>query len=432
MTPQNAKPTAGRQRVSSAQVGTPPLVEGHTQCPILADAHFAGNAAQQPQAAPQPLHSDPFIFLNSAMTKWFYKPDLQAIRIALGTIKAHYLNIGDPAWLFVVAPPGTGKTTMSIVSASGLSEVVALGDITENTFLSGFYGQREPGLLEKLGYTTQLGDTYTTEGSGILLAKDFTTVLTMRREKRGVILSQLREIHDGEFKRSFGTGVTKIFRGRVSVVAAVTPVLDRHYSIFSVLGERFLQVRWHRPDSAEAGEWAIQQQGKEAVIQREVRDAITQLFKDSTAHAPELPRPMQRRLASFAEVMALARTHVFRSSYGSREIEYVPEPEANTRISKGLAAVAKGIAALNQRVEVAEPDIQDALRVSLDCLPENRRRLLLAVLKGDDPALVPIPRTIRGRELEELVELQILDLGATPAKLTPRIAGLIATANPKL
>jgi hypothetical protein len=31
------------------------------------------------------------------------------------------------------------------------------------------------------------------------------------------------------------------------VIAAVTPVLDRHCSMFSVLGERFLQVRWHRP-----------------------------------------------------------------------------------------------------------------------------------------------------------------------------------------
>jgi len=47
----------------------------------------------------------------------------------------------------------------------------------------------------------------------------------------------------------FGTGVTKIWRGRVTMIAAVTPVLDRYYAVFSVLGERFMQLRWHRPNS---------------------------------------------------------------------------------------------------------------------------------------------------------------------------------------
>jgi hypothetical protein len=377
------------------------------------------------EALPQ---ADSFATLNTVLNTWFYKPDLQAIRVVLGTIKAHYLNVGDPAWLFVVAPPGTGKTTMSIVAASGLSEVVTLSDFTENSFLSGFYGHHQPGLLEKLGQMPQTGDTYITVGRGIFLAKDFTTVLTMRREKRAVILSQLREIHDGEFRRTFGTGVTKAFRGRVSIVAAVTPVLDRHYSIFSVLGERFLQVRWHRPDSEEAGEWAIRQQGQERRIQEEVREAIKQLFQASATKPPDLAGGMQRRIASFGEVIAMGRTHVFRSSYGNREVEYVPEPEANTRISKGLAAIARGVAALNQRPEVTEPDLQDALRVGLDCLPENRRRLLLAAVKGQDLALVPMPRTVRDREIEELQELGIVD-ASTPASLAPRTQRLVCNAG---
>jgi hypothetical protein len=94
--------------------------------------------------------------------------------------------------------------------------------------------------LEKLGTTAKNGSTSITLGDGIFLAKDFTSVLSMRREKRGAILGQLREIHDGEFKRDFGTGESKIWKGRVTIVAAVTPVLDQFYAVFSVLGERFL------------------------------------------------------------------------------------------------------------------------------------------------------------------------------------------------
>jgi hypothetical protein len=123
----------------------------------------------------------------------------------------------------------------------------------------------------------------------------------------------LREIHDGEFKRDFGTGVTKIWRGRVTVIAAVTPILDRYYSIFGVLGERFLQVRWHRPDSPEAGEWAIEQQGTESVIRTEARAAIQQLFKSIQKRSPVLTSEQTTRIASLAEVVAIGRTHVFRS-----------------------------------------------------------------------------------------------------------------------
>src|SRR5690242_8518874 len=123
---------------------------------------------------------------------------------------------------------------MSIMGACGLPDVIQLGDFSENTLLSGFYGHQTPGVLEKLGTTVQEGQTYYSQGNAVVMCKDFTTVLSMRREKRAAILAQLREIHDGAFTRTFGTGVTKVWRGRISVIAAVTPALDKYYSIFSV------------------------------------------------------------------------------------------------------------------------------------------------------------------------------------------------------
>lgn len=373
-------------------------------------------------------HQDPFTELNAVLQKWFYKPDLQAVRIVLGAINAHYLKIGDPAWLFLVAPPASGKSTMSLMGASGLAEVQALSDFTENTFLSGFYGHKEPGLLEKLGTTSKNGTISVSQGNAVFLAKDFTTVLSMRRDKRGTILSQLREIHDGTFRRDFGTGETKIWQGRVTILAAVTPVLDRYYSVFSVLGERFLQIRWHRPDSEEAGEWAIEQQGKEDQIKAEAGEAIKNTFTRATPLAPTLPAGIAPRIAALAEIVALGRTHVFRDGYGNREIEYVPEPEANTRISKGLAALIRGIAALNGRTRVEEQDLQDGFRVGLDCLPENRRRILLAASSGQDFASPPIALTMRLRAAEELEALGILEDKKT-LKLSDRLAQLLKKAG---
>src|SRR5207302_1583305 len=105
----------------------------------------------------------------------------------------------------------------------------------------------------------------------------------------------------------------------------------------------------------------------------------------------------------------------------NREIEYAPEPEANTRISKGLAAIAKGVASLRGHEEVAEDDIQDVFRVGLDCLPDYRRRLFLAAANGGDLAEVAMSKTMRQRELEELAELEILQKTETGHRLTERI-----------
>jgi hypothetical protein len=352
--------------------------------------------------------TNPLASLQSLLETHFYRPDFQAIRIVLAAVASHYLKLGDPAWLFAVAPPGTGKTSMSIMGAAGLPGVHTLSDVTESTFLSGFHGAQTPGLLEKLGKVTQEGQTFTTTGDGVILMKDFTTVLSMRREKRAAILSQLREIHDGQYRRDFGTGVTKLWKGRLTVVAAVTPALDRHYSIFSTLGERFLQVRWHRPDSAEAGEWAIRQQGTELNIQKESREIVRAIFGSLPKTSPVLSPAMQRRLAALAEILAIGRTHIYRSSYGDRDIEYVPESEANTRISKTLAAVARGIAALNGHSQVEDADMVDANRVGLDSLPTNRRRLLISIANGKDPQLLHMATTVRNRELEELEALGMI------------------------
>ena len=294
------------------------------------------------------------------------------------------------------------------MGACDLPNIVTMGDVTENAFLSGFYGVKEPGILEKTGETTAADGVYLTVGDMIILIKDFTTVLSMRREKKGAFLSQFREMYDGEFKRAFGTGETKVWRGRITVIAAVTPVLDRHYSIFSTLGERFLQVRSSRPDSPVAGEWAIRQQGNEMLIRRDLRGAVNTLFEGANSSPPELPPEAIRRLAMCGELVAIARTHVYRESFGGRNIQYVPEPEANTRIAKGLAGIARGIASLLGKESVGEAEMQDVARVGLDSIPDLRRRILIQGYLCDRPERVSAPQTTLNRALEDLAELGLL------------------------
>jgi DNA-binding IclR family transcriptional regulator len=84
---------------------------------------------------------------------------------------------------------------------------------------------------------------------------------------------------------------------------------------------------------------------------------------------------------------------------------------------------------LHARSQVEEQDLQDAFRVGLDCLQDNRRRIFLAAARGENPDSLHISKTTCQRELEELQELKVLRKDESGYQLIDRIAALWAKAN---
>jgi len=173
----------------------------------------------------------------------------------------------------------------------------------------------------------------------------------------------------------------------------------------------------------------IRQQGHEEQIRTECQESLKALFKDLPRKVPTLSEQFESQIVAMAELTAIARTHVYRNSYGRREVEYVPEPEANTRISKGLAAIAKGIASINRRTRVAAEDVKDAIRVGMDCIPDYRRKLLEAAIRREPLESVPMPRTVRTREIEELKELTLIEEALIDSKLSDKARELLEGAG---
>ena len=103
------------------------------------------------------------------------------------------------------------------------------------------------GLLRKIG------------PHGLLVIKDFTSILSMNRDTRALVLAALREIYDGHWSRNVGTdgGQTLTWRGRVVVIGAVTTAWDSAYQVVSTMGDRFVLVRLssgqHRRAAGKAG-----------------------------------------------------------------------------------------------------------------------------------------------------------------------------------
>ena len=268
--------------------------------------------------------------LHDRFNEWLLITDLDALTVTVAAVIANLLP-GDPLWLFLVAAP-SGVKTEYIASLNGLPKIRSLSDLTAQTFASGMKAKNDPSLLPKLSYGT------------VLTLKDFTTVLSMHRDKRHEILSQLREIYDGAYSKSWGTGKTLNWKGKIGLIAGVTTIIDTHYSFYQTLGERFIQYRISQPEPDEVAEVAMRNQGHEKQMREALATAVQEFVEELDLEVvPELGLETIKKLAKLSSFVVLARSGVIRDSYGSKEITYVPEPESPPRLAKQLALLAKSL-----------------------------------------------------------------------------------------
>ena len=341
--------------------------------------------------------------LISHLNQWFYKPDLEALEIVLSAVAAHYVPQTDPIWLFIIGPASTGKTAITINPLYGIKNAYPVSDLSPKAFLSG-RGPKRNSLLHRVGE------------SGILLFKDFTTVISKRENDRMEVASHLREIYDGSFSRDTGTGKVPTWKGKITVIAACTPAIERAWGIMHELGERFIHVRWPRQSGPELIEMAQKQIGHEKMIEARSQKLVRAILDRTTRVKPTpLTKMAMEKLEPFSELLAQLRCRVIRdSSHGARRIIDVPEPEAPTRIYKALDLLVRFHAQIFHGGTVTSDSLRIARRIVIDSVPKARTSILLCIPNGsyqsrtDLTKMTKMPYSTVAWNLEEMVALGVL------------------------
>lgn len=337
--------------------------------------------------------------VESVIREHHHKPDIQAARALFAAIAAHRLKEAA-VWPMLVAPSGSLKTEL-LESLDGLPGIHFVDQITPKTFLSGQIedpkkkpNQTSPSLLHRIG-------------SGILVYPDFSTVLSMSRDNRGSVLADMRRIYDGHLRKEYGTADRmgeREWRGRITFAVAATPHIDTYYAVFQTLGERFVMIRWGRPGGVEAALSAMNQNQTEA--RALLKAAVHRMFSGLPRVEPTLSNDAQLQVAALAEFAVRARTHIPRGY--SKEIIYVPEAEAPTRLGQQLAQLAKGSALLGLRNIVTVEDLDLVRRVAFDCIPASRRKVLDAMRFHQDLSRIGLPASTLKCAIEELQSQQLV------------------------
>jgi hypothetical protein len=332
-------------------------------------------------------------------------PDPGPVKIALASVVANYAP-GDVVWPLLVGPPGCGKSEI-VTALREAPSVWPLSSLTPQTLLSG-YERKGKDKGPPASMLIQIG------AFGILAFKDLTTVLTMHREARAQIIGQLREVADGSTEKSFGNGLRLEWKGKLGLIAGVTPVIDEQHSFLAVMGERFLLYRMPEVARRDIAHRSLRRRGREEELRERIRGLVADFlrpFRD--VGRLELPEHYTEPLITLVDIVTRARTGVARD-YQTRDILYLPEPEAPTRLAKQVAQLMAALIAIG--VDEAEA-WRLAQKVGWDSVPAVRSAVIHLLSRQDGDELTRaelqertgLPETTIRRVEEDLVVLGLAE-----------------------
>lgn len=308
----------------------------------------------------------PLEAVKKTVNKWLYLENDEIVDVILGAYLANQLKT-DPLWLVIIAPPSSAKTEL-LRAFDGNKGTCFLSSLTPSTLVSGFRnpeGNNDPSLLLKLH-------------SKVLILKDFTSVLSMRSESQKEILSQLREIYDGKYNKAFGTGTEFNWQGHVGLIAACTPVYDKHYGVINALGDRFILYRSTNENPQMMGARAQQIVGQEEKMRIEIQTAFHDFvsqFQNIENIQFEQDETINDKIVALACFCASARCAVERN-YSNQTIQYMPAPEGTPRLVKQFTQVGMGIA-LAQGKNILDEAVYNIIKkIGQDIMTAQRKLVL--------------------------------------------------------
>jgi len=339
--------------------------------------------------------------------RWLALTDETPIYAVLGTVAANLLP-GDAVWLGLIGPPSSAKTEI-LNATSRLPYVVPTATVTPAGLLSGT-PKKQYDKMAKGGLLRQIGDF------GIIVLKDFGSVLSLRPDAKAEVLAALREIYDGQWTRHLGSdgGRTLSWKGKIGLIFGATGVIDAHYSVIGAMGDRFLLNRLTPPMGKEQFDRALKHMGAAtARMRKDLAEAVAGLFAQ---RRPE-PRPIeadeQARIGRVITLVVRLRGAIERDRQ-SREIEAVYGAEGTARIGLCLERLLAGLDTLGVERATALNVVE---AVALDSVPPIRRRAFeylepLAPDVAETPAVAQalgLPTNTVRRTLEDLAAYGLVE-----------------------
>lgn len=384
------------------------------------------NAASGAGIYQVPADFDKFV---QVFSRWLLISNPDALAVVLAVLISNRYD-GDPLWLFLVAPPG-GSKTETLTALSRCEAVTMVSSLTPRALISGMNtGANDPSLIPKLN-------------GRVLVVKDFTSILSLKDSDRDEIFGTLRDAFDGRCVKTFGNGITRDYRSRFSVLAAVTP------SIYSIneggLGERFLKYaispNLEREEDAETIRRAIANNNVETQMRADLQEvAISFMNREWPNTLPPLEYTIQERIVALAQYTAMLRGTVMRNRYREDMIEGRASFEVGTRLGKQFTKLGQCLALVFGNTGIGEREYRILRKSAVDTTSQRGDDIVHTLYQENQWMLMHeiamksgYPQTTVRRVLNDMRMLGIAKTLGTPFRskwrLTDKICRLIEQAQ---
>lgn len=314
--------------------------------------------------------------IKRTLQKYFVMADDGIVELVLATFIANRLStVEAPVWLLLVAESSGGKTELidmfSHLSRDQYKLSYHISDLSPQTFISGMQNSgQETSLLHKIN-------------GRMIFIKDFTTILQKNKEARKEILSQFREIYDGEFNKDFGTGKSVHWKGRIGIIAGLTPPALEIMTMYGSMGERFIAYAMKQPTDKELSVAMKENYSKDIKgIKEELGMMVAQYVSNMVQIAEqadhkdqELTDELFDELNAVAQFATSARSQM-NVDMRTREPIGLPSKERFPRFVKQLQSIAKAFYVMNGGKNLTQVQRNVLYKVALDSVPRLRRALL--------------------------------------------------------
>jgi hypothetical protein len=240
------------------------------------------------------------------------------------------------------------------------------------------------------------GVLYRVPDPGVVTIGDFSTVLaTSNKGQKDQLFAMLRRVYDGAISRDLGTAKKQLrWHGRLTILAACTPIIDEYASHADSLGPRWLYYRLPSRSTeakrlqARAARIPATEGRNRAAAQTE---ALVAVAVERAKGLGDVPDRIADFLHDIAIVCCYGRAAVPRTGYGRREITGLATAEEPARLNKQLTQLVRALLALGASTERA---VSIARRAALDSIPQTRRRCLELLATGLEMSVSEMAREI--------------------------------------
>jgi len=320
-----------------------------------------------------------FIELEQEVAKYMYTEDSGMIRVALASIIATRMRLGNPIWFTLIGPSSSGKSqVLRPLAMTDEKFIHRVDDLTENTLLSGIKvgaGKKDISLLKRIGKL------------GIIVISDFTVIFSKGAESRNAILGQLRMVYDGEMIKYSGVNPEPItWKGKLGLIAGATPSIYGYFEEVADMGERFIYFRMKDYDMEKATRIALNRTIYGEELDQKLSDIYSEYIKEAVQdvvdEVPQVSEIIRERIIKMTMFAADLRTPTHYDKF-ARVVDKIPVTEGPMRIALQLEALARGIMVMHHKDtgswELEEQDIS-YLEWCAYSLANEERRACLKVL----------------------------------------------------